>query len=185
VHTVPLTRLGVISQRCSANPPGEAIPATVRHYAVRPVSAPRHYATHSRTAGAPPPRKRTAEPSKGDGRLSRAHTGPCRDVGRVPAVTISPVRPSRRHPGHYSSIPDVVEARGNRTSPRPLLCPVQPPVSGTLEPARGRPPNGRPLRHYPRSRSWTDTGRAMTSRRKQDSPGRPSTPLHCTPCHHT
>jgi hypothetical protein len=28
-HVVPLTRLGIISQRCSANPPGEAIPATV------------------------------------------------------------------------------------------------------------------------------------------------------------
>jgi hypothetical protein len=36
-----------------------------------------------------------AEPSKGDGRLFCARTGPCRDVGRVPAVTISPVRPFR------------------------------------------------------------------------------------------
>jgi hypothetical protein len=35
-----LTRLGIISRCCSANPPGEAIPATVRHCAVRPVSAP-------------------------------------------------------------------------------------------------------------------------------------------------
>jgi hypothetical protein len=30
-HAVPLTRLGIISQHCSANPPGEAIPAIVRH----------------------------------------------------------------------------------------------------------------------------------------------------------
>jgi hypothetical protein len=80
-HTVPLTRLGVTSRRCSTNPPGEAIPATVRHCAVRLVSAPRHFATHSRTAGGPHPRKRTAEPSKGDGHLFHARTGPCRDVG--------------------------------------------------------------------------------------------------------
>jgi hypothetical protein len=188
VHAVHLTRLGVISRHCSTNPPGEVIPTTIRHCVVRPVSAPRHCATHSRTAGAPPPQKRTVEPSKGDGRQSCAHTGPCRDVGRVPAITISPVRPSPpswRHPEHCSSIPDTVEARGNRTSPRPLLRPVRPPVSGTLEPARGRPPNGRPLCHHPRSRSWTDIWRAMTSRRKQDSPGRPSTPRHCTPRHHT
>jgi hypothetical protein len=39
-HIVPLTRLGIISRRCSANPPGEAIPANVRHCAVRPGSAP-------------------------------------------------------------------------------------------------------------------------------------------------
>jgi hypothetical protein len=64
-HAVPLTCLGVISWRCSANPPGEAIPATVHQCVVRPVSAPRHCATHSHTAGAPHPRKRTAEPSKG------------------------------------------------------------------------------------------------------------------------
>jgi hypothetical protein len=31
-HVIPLTCLGIISQRCSANPPSEAIPATVRHY---------------------------------------------------------------------------------------------------------------------------------------------------------
>jgi hypothetical protein len=50
---------------CSANPPGEAIPAIVRHCAVRPVSAPSHCATHSRIDQAPRPWKRTAEPSKG------------------------------------------------------------------------------------------------------------------------
>jgi hypothetical protein len=33
---MPLTRLGIIPRRCSANPPGEAIPATVRLCAVRP-----------------------------------------------------------------------------------------------------------------------------------------------------
>jgi hypothetical protein len=91
---------------CSANFPGEAIPATMWRCAVRPGSTPRHCATHSRTAGTPHPRKRTAEPSKGDGRLFHARTGPCRDVGRVPAVTISLVRPSQplhRHPQHCRS----------------------------------------------------------------------------------
>jgi hypothetical protein len=88
-------------QRCSANSPGEAIPATMWRCTVRPGSTPRHCATHSRTAGTPHPQKRTAEPSKGDGCMFRARTGPCRDVGRVPTVTISPVQPSQplhRHP---------------------------------------------------------------------------------------
>jgi hypothetical protein len=73
----------------------------VRRCAVRPESIPRHCATHSCTAGMPHPRKRTAEPSKGDERLFRTHTGPCHDVRRIPAITISPVRPSQplqRHP---------------------------------------------------------------------------------------
>jgi hypothetical protein len=73
----------------------------VRRYAVRLGSTPRHCATHSHTAGTPRPRKETAEPSKGDGRLFRARTGPCRDVGHAPAVTISHVQPSQplqRHP---------------------------------------------------------------------------------------
>jgi hypothetical protein len=39
-HAVPLTHLGIISRRGSANPPGEAIPTTVQHCAVRPGSAP-------------------------------------------------------------------------------------------------------------------------------------------------
>jgi hypothetical protein len=45
-----------------------------------------------------------------------------------------------------------VEACSDGTSPRPLLCLVRPPVSGTLESACGRPPNERPLHHHPRSR---------------------------------
>jgi hypothetical protein len=151
------------------------------------VSALRHCATHC-TAGVPHPRKRTVEPSKGDGRPFCARTGPCRDVGRVPSVTISPVRPSpppRRHPEHCNAILDVVEAHGDMTSPRPLLCSVRPLVSCPLESTRGRRPNGRLLRRHPRSRSWTDTGHALTFYQKQDSSGRPSTPQHCTPCHHT
>jgi hypothetical protein len=152
------------------------------------VSAPRHYATHSCTAGVPHPRKRTVEPSRGDGRPFCTRTGPCHDVGCVPSVTVSPVRPSpppRCHPGHCSAILDAMEARGDRTSPRPLLCSVRPLVSYPLESTRGRRPNVRLLRRHPRSRSWTDTGHAMTSCQKQDSSGRSSTPRHCTPCHHT
>jgi hypothetical protein len=150
------------------------------------VSAARHCATHSRTAGASHPRRRMVESLKRDGRPSCAHVGPCRDVGRVPFVTISHVRPSLPpRPGHCNTILNVVEARGDRTSPRPLLCSVRPLVNGPLESTRGRRPNGRLIRHHPRSRSWTDTGHAMTSRQKQGSPGRPSTPRHCTSCLHT
>jgi hypothetical protein len=130
-------------------------------------------------------------PRKGDGRLLHARTGLHRDVrpaGPVTSVAIGHVRPSppyQHHPGHCITISYTVGGRGDRTPPRPPLCLVRPPVSNTLESARGRPPNGRPLHHHPRSRSWTDTGHAMTSRQKQDSPGRPSTPRHCTPCLHT
>jgi hypothetical protein len=42
-------------------------------------------------------------------------------------------------------------------------------------------PNRRPLRHHPRSRSWTHTGRTMTPCQKKDSPGQPSAPWHCVP----
>jgi hypothetical protein len=57
--------LGITPRRCSANSPSEAIPATVRRCAARLVSVLQHCAAHSRTADAPCPRKRTAEPSKG------------------------------------------------------------------------------------------------------------------------
>jgi hypothetical protein len=56
--------LGIISRHCFANPPCEAIPATVRHCALRPVSAPWHCAAYSRTARTPHARKRTVEPLK-------------------------------------------------------------------------------------------------------------------------
>jgi hypothetical protein len=155
-ESTPLARLGITPRCYSANSRGEAIPTTVRRHVVRPGSTPRPCATHSHTAGTPHPRERTAEPSKGGGRLSCARAGPCHDVGRVPSVTISRVRPCpppRRHPGHCSAIFNAVETHGNRTSPHPLLCLVRPPVSGTLESARGQPPNGRPPHCYPRSRS--------------------------------
>jgi hypothetical protein len=174
-------RLAITPQHCPAYSHGEAIPATVPRCAARPGSTPRHYATHSHTAGTAHPRKETAEPSKGDGRPFRARMGPCRDVRHAPPS------PSALcgHPSHCNAIAGAVGTRGDRTSPHPLLCPVRPLISGTLESARGQTPNERPLHHHPRSRSWTNTGHAMTSRQKRDSTGRPSTPRHCAPYRHT
>jgi hypothetical protein len=110
-------RLGIISRRCFANPPGEAIPTTVQHCAVRPpVSAPWHCATHSCAARAPHPRKTTAKPSKrgrtpvsrppkstpwrrtSEARLLRHHQ-PC---AAVPATT-TPSRALQHHPRHWGS----------------------------------------------------------------------------------
>jgi hypothetical protein len=141
------------------------------------------------------PTRRTLEkgrrsPRRGDERLLHARTGlhrGVRPVGAVTSVAISHVRPflpSRRHPGHCITIPNAVEACGDRTPPRRLLCLVQPHVNGTLETSRGCPSNRRPLRRHPQSCSWTRTGCAMTPRVKQVSPGRPSSPWHCTPCLH-
>jgi hypothetical protein len=130
-------------------------------------------------------------PRKRDGRLSHARPGRRRDVGpvrRVSSVTISPLRPSllpRHHPRHYNAIPDAMGIQDDKTPPRLLLCALRPPVSRTLESAYGRRPNGKSPHGHPSSRSWTDTGHAMTLCQKQDSPGRPSTPRCCTPYHYT
>jgi hypothetical protein len=121
-------------RHCSARSPSEAIPAVVPHCAAWSATTPWHCTTHSRTASAPHPRKRTAEPSKGGGggRLLHARTGLCRDVrlvGAVTSVAIGPVRPSpppRRHPGHCIPVPDAVEAYGDRTPPLQPLCLVRP-----------------------------------------------------------
>jgi hypothetical protein len=130
-------------------------------------------------------------PQRDDARLLRTRTGQRRDVrpvGAVASVAISPVRPSpppRRHPDHCITIPDDVEACGDRTSARPLLCLARPHVNGTLESSHGRPSNEQPLRHPPRSHSWIRTRHAVTPCQKRDSPGQPSTPWYCTPCLHT
>jgi hypothetical protein len=121
------------------------------------------------------PMRRTLEggrrnPQKGDGRLLHARRGQCRDIRPVrcvSSVTIGPVRPSpppRRHPGHCSAISNAVGVRGEKTPPRLPLCTLRPPVGYTLESAYGRQPNGKLLHRHPRSRSWTNTGRAMTLR---------------------
>jgi hypothetical protein len=130
-------------------------------------------------------------PRKGDKYFFHVYTRLHRDVrpaGAVFSVAISPVRqspPLQRHSGHCSTIPDAVKVHGDRTSPRPPLCLVRPPVNGTLEPARRRRPDEQPLRHHPRSRSCTGTGLATTPQQEEDSLGRSSTPWHCTPCLHT
>jgi hypothetical protein len=128
---------------------------------------------------------------RGDGRLFHACPRLCRDVrpaGRVSSVAIGPVRsspPPQRHPEHCSAISDAVGVRGDKTPPRRPLCTLRPPVSRTLESTYGQRLNGRFQHHHPRSRSWADTGQARTLRRKPDSPGRPSAPLHCMSCHYT
>jgi hypothetical protein len=102
-----------------------------------------------------------------------------RPAGSVTPVAIGPVRlsppsqvPSRplhRHPRHCGS----------------YCTPVRPRVNSTLESSHRRLPNKRSQHRHPRSRSWARTGRAMTPRRGQDSPGRTSTLRRCTPCLYT
>jgi hypothetical protein len=130
-------------------------------------------------------------PRKEDECLFRASPRQHCDVGparRVSSVTVGPVRPSpppRRHLEHCSTIPDTVGVRGDKTPPRLLLCTLRPPVGCTLESAYGRRPNGKFPHRHPRSRSWTDTGHAMTLCQKHDSPGRPSTLQHCASYRYT
>jgi hypothetical protein len=138
-----------------------------------------------------PLEKGRRNPRREDARLLLAHAGRRHDapsVGTVTSVAISPVRPSpppRRHPSHCITIPDALEACGDGTPPRQPLCLVRPRDNGTLESSRGRPSNEQPLRHPPRSHSWTRTGHSMMPHQKRDSLGRPSTPWNCTPCLHT
>jgi hypothetical protein len=178
-------------RHCSTNSCGAAIPATVRPVR-RGQQPPRGTVPPTPVRSA----HRTLEkgrwnPRKNDVGLLRARAGRrhhARPVGAVTTVAISPVRPSpppRRHPGHCITIPDAVEACDEGTPPRQPPCLVRPHVNDALESSCGRPPNEQPLRHPPRSHSWTHTGHAMTPRQKRDSPRWPSTPWHCTPCLHT
>jgi hypothetical protein len=149
------TRLGIAPRHYAANSPGDAIPAlcnVVRH---GQATTPWNCATHSRTADASHPRKRTAEPSKG-----RRTTTPrlCKDnvvtSGRrdwsppSPSTLCDHPRRPQHHPGHYITIPDVVEACGDGTPPRRLLYPCT-----ASRQWHGRSPNRRPLHRHPRSRS--------------------------------
>jgi hypothetical protein len=129
-RVVPLTRLGIISRCCSANPPDEAIPATVRHCAVRP--------DHLRDTVLPTfvrPMRRTLEggrrnPRKGDGRPLRARLGRRRDAGpvrRVSSVTISPMQPSspsRRHPRAQQHHPRRYGSVGQQVAATPAAVPL-------------------------------------------------------------
>jgi hypothetical protein len=164
-------------RHCSANSRGMTIPATVHHCAKRPVLALWHCAAHFCMANTSSPRRGPAEPSKGDECFFYDYTGLRHDVrpaGTVFSIAVSLVRPSpplQRHSGHCDDIPDAVKVNGDRTSPRPPLYLVRPPVNGTLEPARGRQPDKQPLRHHPRSRSCMGIGLATTSQQERDSPG--------------
>jgi hypothetical protein len=74
-------------------------------------------------------------------------------------------------------------ARGDGTPSCLPLYLIRATVNGPREPSRSRP--GQPLHLYPRSRSYSGTGRATTLRLEQDSPGRPSTLRHCSPYRNT
>jgi hypothetical protein len=129
-------------------------------------------------------------PRRGYVSLPHARAGRRRDVRpveHVSSIDFGPVRPSPplcHHPRHYSAIPGAVGARDDETSPRPLLCDLQPFVSPPLELTYGRRPSKKLPHHYPQSRFWTGTGLTATSRKKQDSPGRPPTPRRCAPYRH-
>jgi hypothetical protein len=122
-------------------------------------------------------------------RHARAKTTPRRQAGGIghlrrhrPCATILVV--SDAIPATASPSPTLWKRAVNGTLPRRQLYPRTAPRHG-LESSHGWPPNKRPLHHHPQSRSWTRTGCAMTSRQKQDSPGRSSTPRRCTPCLYT
>jgi hypothetical protein len=53
-----LTRLGITPRRCSTDPLGKIILATIQHCAERPVSAPWRCAAYFCTANTPSPRRR-------------------------------------------------------------------------------------------------------------------------------
>jgi hypothetical protein len=116
--------------------------------------------------------KERQSPRREDTRPLNDSTGRRRDVrpgGAVISITIGIVRsspPSRRRPGHCTTIPDAVEACSDRTPPRQPLCLVRSRVNGTLESSHGRPPNRGPLHHHPQSRYWKRTRHAMTPRWK-------------------
>jgi hypothetical protein len=110
-----------------------------------------------------------------------------RPTGSVTCVAISPVRPSPPSPTPSRPLHHHPRRCGSMRQQEPPcqpLCLVRPRVNDTLESSHGRSPNRGPLHRHPRSRSWARTGHATTPRRKRYSPGRPSTPWHCTPCLH-
>jgi hypothetical protein len=60
-----------------------------------------------------------------------------------------------------------------------------PPVRRHPRTGPRRRPDNQPLRHHPRSCSYTSTGRATTPQLVQDSSGWPSAPWRCSPRLHT
>jgi hypothetical protein len=82
-YVTTLTRLGITPRCCSADPLGEAIPATMQHCEVRPVSGPWHCAAYPCTADAPSPRRGASGTLKC---FSRVYTGLRCDVRSARAV---------------------------------------------------------------------------------------------------
>jgi hypothetical protein len=105
------TRLGITPRRCSTNSLGKTIPATVHHYAEKPVLAPWPCAAYFCTANTSNPQRGTAEPSKGNKYFFYFYTGLHRDVrpaGMVFSVAISPVRPSPPLQRHRNATPSTL-----------------------------------------------------------------------------
>jgi hypothetical protein len=166
-HVTTLTRLGITPRCCSADPLGEAIPATMQHCEVRPVSAPWHCAAYPCTADAPSPRRGPAEPSNA---FPVSTQGCAVTSGRRErsSPSLSTLCGHPRHcsatPGTVTTSPMLLECTGTRRRHDRHCVAYGPPVDGTLELARGRRPGSRPLHRYPRSRSCLGTGRATTPR---------------------
>jgi hypothetical protein len=96
-------------------------------------------------------------------------------VRAIIPVAVNPVRPSpplQRHATYCCNNSGTIGAHGGETPPYLQLHLVRASVNGSLEPVRGRRPDDQPLRHYPRGRSCSGTGHAMTPRLDRDSPGR-------------
>jgi hypothetical protein len=138
---------------------------------------------------AAPLKRGRRNPRRGYGRLPRARTGRCRDVGPVERVSVivGPVRPSPplcHHPEYCNIIPVAVGAWDNKTSPSPPLYILRPSVSYTLEPAYGwRLKWEAPMQ----SPSKPLLGRHRTRHDacwERDFPGRSTTPQRCTPYRH-
>jgi hypothetical protein len=148
MRATTLTRPGITSRRCSTDSLGEAIPATVWHYVMRPVSAPRHCVAYPHTANATNPRRGAGGTLEC---LFRDYAAPRRDVrpvGVVFLVAVNPVQPSPplpHHAGHYDDIPMLLECTGTRRRHNCHCAAYGPPVDVTLESARG---GGRMTNHY-------------------------------------
>jgi hypothetical protein len=135
------------------------LPAAVRHCAAWSATTLWHCTTHSRTAGAPHPRKRTAEPSKGrrtttprphgtapwHQAIGSGHLRRHRPCATIPAIA-TPSRPLHHHPQRCGSVrwqDTATTATVPRTAPRQRHPRVL--TRAALEQW--------PLRRHPRSRT--------------------------------
>jgi hypothetical protein len=139
-----LTCLGITPRRCSTDPLGKTIPATIQHCAERSVLAPWHCAAYFHTANTSSPRRGPVEPSNGGECFfydyTRLHCD-VRPAGTVFSVAVNPVRqspPLQHHAGYCDDIPNAVGTRedGRRHARRcasyglPLTAPSSRPTGG-------------------------------------------------------